>query len=144
MKNPDDNLTVRFPMIYDAKCTHSGCKHPSIGAGVRFNAKKKTIGTFLDSVKIYEFTMKCPSCKNDFVIRTDPKKADYIFVSGIKKLYSEYYSEKKIEKAKMMEKAASRENLSLNDKVKLMDNEINFNKRTAIRYAHIDIGSKSI
>ena len=44
----------------------------------------------------------------------------------------------------MMEKAASRQNLSLNDKVKLMDNDINFNKRTAMRYANIDIGTKSI
>ena len=104
MKNPDENSTVRFPMIYDAKCTHEGCKNPSIGAGVRFNARKKVVGTYLDSIKIYEFSMKCPSCKNEFKIRTDPKSADYIFVSGIKKLFSEYYAHKKYEKAKMMEK----------------------------------------
>jgi hypothetical protein len=81
-------MVVRFPMIYDSKCTNEKCPHPSIGAGVRFNAKKKTVGKYLDSIKIYEFSMKCPSCKNIFKIRTDPKSCDYIYVSGIKKLYS--------------------------------------------------------
>ena len=135
-------MTVRFPMVYDAKCTHAGCKHPSMGAGVRFNAKKKTVGTYLDSIKIYEFSMKCPSCKGEFKIRTDPEKADYVFVSGIKKLYSEYYADKRKFKAQMAERVASREGMSLNDKVKAMEDGINIIQRTSLRYANVDIGQK--
>jgi len=77
MNDKEDNMVVRFPMMYNAKCLNSDCQHPSIGAGVRFNARKRTVGKYLDSIKIYEFTMKCPSCKNEFKIRTDPEKCDY-------------------------------------------------------------------
>lgn len=92
-------------MIYDSKCTNEKCPHPSIGAGHRFNAQKKTVGKYLDSISIYEFRMKCPNCKNEMVIRTDPKSCDYIYVSGIKKLYSEYLDSKKKERKAMAERA---------------------------------------
>ena len=49
--------------------------------------------------------MKCPSCKNEFKIKTDPEKADYIFVEGIKKLYAEYHSDRRKEMAAMAERA---------------------------------------
>ena len=68
MNDPDQNMVVRFPMIYDSKCLNVDCPHPSIGAGVRYNAKKKTIGKYLDAIKIYEFTMKCANCDNEFKI----------------------------------------------------------------------------
>ena len=57
-----DPKTIRFALQYDSKCLNSECTYPSIGAGVRFNAKKKVVGTYLESISIYEFTMKCPNC----------------------------------------------------------------------------------
>lgn len=122
MKDPDDNMVVRFPMMYDAKCLNIECPSPSIGAGVRFNAKKKTVGTYMDSIKIYEFTMKCPNCKSEFKIRTDPERCDYRFVSGIKKLFSEYLDSKKKERKAMAERAAGRADLSLDEKVRMVNN----------------------
>jgi hypothetical protein len=87
--------------------------------------------------------MKCPSCKNLFVIRTDPKSGDYIFISGIKKLYSEYLASKKKEKAEMAEKAAARMDMSLNEKVKMIDNKISIARKTNLRYSNIDLGPQS-
>ena len=60
--------------------------------------KKKTVGKYLESIAIYEFRMKCPNCKSEMVIRTDPKTCDYVYVSGIKKLFSEYLDSKKKER----------------------------------------------
>ena len=125
-------------MIYDSKCTNEKCPHPSIGAGVRFNATKKTVGKYLETISIYEFKMKCPACKSEIVIRTDPKSCDYIYVSGIKKLFSEYLDSKKKERFEMSERAAAREGLSLNEKVKLVDQAVNSKNKWAI--ANIDIG----
>jgi len=42
------------------------------------------------TTKIWEFQMKCPSCSNQFIIRTDPKNSEYDYVEGIKKKEMEY------------------------------------------------------
>lgn len=34
--------------------------------------------------------MRCPSCSNNFIIRTDPKNTDYDYVEGIKKKEMDY------------------------------------------------------
>ena len=39
-----ENKTIRFALQYDSKCQNPNCSYPSIGAGVRFNAKKKIVG----------------------------------------------------------------------------------------------------
>jgi coiled-coil domain-containing protein 130 len=45
------------------------------------------------STKIWEFHMKCATCKNLLIIRTDPKNCDYEFVEGIRKREQEYDAE---------------------------------------------------
>lgn len=72
-------------MMFNVRCLQ--CKN-SIGKGVRFNAHKKHVDTYL-STKIYDFTMNCHLCSNKFVIRTDPQKCDYTIVSGLEKRVSE-------------------------------------------------------
>lgn len=52
--------------------------------GTRFNATKDQAGTYY-STKIWQFSMKCPSCSTVLVIQTDPKNTDYEYVSGIRK-----------------------------------------------------------
>ena len=118
MKSPDQNNTVRFAMMYDAKCLNPECPSPSVGTGVRFNARKSVVGKYLESIKIYEFRMKCPNCDNQFVIRTDPKGCDYVFVSGVKKLFSEYLQSKKQVKAEMGVREAARAQMTLDEKVR--------------------------
>ena len=56
---------------------------------MRFNAKKVQAGSYF-TTKIWEFQMKCPTCKGRIVIRTDPKNCDYDFAEGIKRREQEY------------------------------------------------------
>lgn len=52
--------------------------------GTRFNATKDQAGTYY-STKIWQFSMKCPSCSTVMIIKTDPKNTDYEYVEGIRK-----------------------------------------------------------
>lgn len=79
-------LVVRFEMMYNAWCL--GCKRP-IGRGTRYNADKKRVGNYF-STPVYEFAMKCATCPQRFVIRTDPQHRDYEFVSGIRRKVEGY------------------------------------------------------
>lgn len=92
-KGPAKPMTIRFEMMYNVRCL--GCNN-SIAKGVRFNAKKKSVGKYL-STKIYEFIMNCHLCGNKMVIRTDPEKGDYIMISGV---------ERRIEDLSQIENAA--------------------------------------
>lgn len=56
----------------------------AIFQGTRFNATKDQVGTYY-TTKIWQFSMKCPSCSTVLIIRTDPKNTDYEYVEGIRK-----------------------------------------------------------
>lgn len=86
MKDPSK---IRFEMMFNVRC--QGCNN-SIGKGVRFNARKRHVDTYL-STKIYEFSMTCHLCSHPFVVRTDPKTCDYILVSGIDKRVSTVHTD---------------------------------------------------
>ena len=73
---------IRFEMMYDSRCL--GCER-FIGRGTRFNALKQRSGKYYTTT-IWSFHMKCASCPQKFVIRTDPENRDYEFVSGIKRM----------------------------------------------------------
>lgn len=79
-------IVVRFEMPYNSFCEGCG-KH--IAMGVRFNAEKKTVDQYF-STPILEFSMKCPQCDQRLVMRTDPKNAEYICVSGVRKKIETY------------------------------------------------------
>ncbi|CAN0339420.1 unnamed protein product [Discosporangium mesarthrocarpum] len=72
---------IRFELPVHGWCT--GCER-HLGKGTRFNAKKEQAGKYF-TTKIWEFSMKCPSCSTVMVIRTDPKNTDYEYVEGIRK-----------------------------------------------------------
>lgn len=57
---------------------------PHVEQGTRFNAKKDQAGTYY-TTKIWQFSMKCPSCSTVLIIKTDPKNTDYEYVEGIRK-----------------------------------------------------------
>lgn len=80
---------VRFELPYNSWCLK--CES-HIGKGVRFNATKVQAGNYF-STKIWEFRMKCATCKNLLIIRTDPKNCDYEFVEGIRRREQEYDAE---------------------------------------------------
>eukprot|EP01053_Blabericola_migrator_P013179 Blabericola_migrator_1__13178@NODE_904_length_6135_cov_68_019281_g633_i0_p2_GENE_NODE_904_length_6135_cov_68_019281_g633_i0NODE_904_length_6135_cov_68_019281_g633_i0_p2_ORF_typecomplete_len234_score52_70DUF572/PF04502_13/1_2e52_NODE_904_length_6135_cov_68_019281_g633_i035824283 len=79
-------LVIRFEMPYKAWCLGCGSL---IGKGVRFNADKQCIGHY-HSTKIWQFSMTCYWCPQRFVITTDPEKAEYICVEGIRKKHEAY------------------------------------------------------
>lgn len=71
---------VRFELPYDGFCEKCGAQ---VGKGTRFNAKKSKAGAYL-TTPIYEFQTKCRICSDsEFVIRTNPQKRSFDYVSGI-------------------------------------------------------------
>lgn len=77
---------IRFEMPMDAWCL--ACER-HMSRGLRFNAKKDKIGKYLSTI-LYSFTMKCPSCANKMVIKTDPENDNYDFSEGIRKMEQDY------------------------------------------------------
>jgi coiled-coil domain-containing protein 130 len=77
---------VRFEMPFHVWCLT--CSH-LIHKGVRFNATKTLAGKYLSS-SIWEFSLKCPNCKNQIDVRTDPKSAEFIVHKGAKIKQVEY------------------------------------------------------
>ncbi|CAM9391943.1 unnamed protein product [Choristocarpus tenellus] len=77
----EQNGVIRFELPVHGWCL--GCQR-HLGRGTRFNAKKDLAGKYF-TTKIWQFSMKCPSCSNVMVIRTDPKNTDYEYVEGIRK-----------------------------------------------------------
>ncbi|KAI9096555.1 CWC16 protein, partial [Phlyctochytrium arcticum] len=71
-------LIVRFELPFNIWCTHCN-KH--VGMGVRYNAEKKKVGMYY-TTPILEFRMKCHLCSGWIEIRTDPKNAKYVIMSG--------------------------------------------------------------
>ena len=55
-----------------------------IAKGVRFNSNRKKCGRYLGTI-IYKFSMSCPYCKNEIIIKTDPKNCEYLLVKGVVK-----------------------------------------------------------
>ncbi|CBZ55287.1 GH23000, related [Neospora caninum Liverpool] len=74
-------LVIRFEMPFKVWCTGCGCV---IDKGVRFNAAKKCVGMHF-STKILAFAFGCPKCKQEIVITTDPKNAEYICSKGVRR-----------------------------------------------------------
>jgi len=77
---------VRFELPFDGWCL--GCKK-HVGKGTRFNAKKEKVGKYFTTI-LYAFEMKCASCDQVFVIKTDPANRTYDFSSGVRKMEQEY------------------------------------------------------
>ena len=68
-------------MPFHVKCLKC---NKMIAKGVRFNSNRKKSGRYLGTI-IYKFSMSCPYCKNEIIIKTDPKNCDYLLVKGVVK-----------------------------------------------------------
>lgn len=66
-----------------------------IAKGVRFNSVKTKAGRYLGTI-IFKFVMPCPECKSTLVIKTDPKRCEYLLVSGCVK-YNQDVDESQID-----------------------------------------------
>jgi coiled-coil domain-containing protein 130 len=81
---------IRFELPFDGWCMKCG-RHMS--KGLRFNAKKDKAGAYYTTT-IWQFTMKCYSCDQKLVIKTNPQERTYDFAEGIRKHEQEYDPEK--------------------------------------------------
>ena len=72
-------------------CIYQRCTKCSrhLAKGKRFNAKKVNDGKYFTTT-LYSFEMKCPSCDQEMIIKTDPENRTYNYVSGITKMEHSY------------------------------------------------------
>ena len=77
---------IRFELPFDGWCTK--CER-HISKGTRFNAKKDKDGKYF-TTQIWSFTMKCASCDNQMIIKTDPQNNTYDYAEGIRKMEQDY------------------------------------------------------
>lgn len=81
---------IRFELPFDAWCL--GCSR-HMSKGLRFNAKKDKAGNYY-STTIFSFTMKCYSCDQQFVIKTNPQERTYDYAEGLRKHIQDYEPDK--------------------------------------------------
>lgn len=77
---------IRFELPFDAWCLKCGIH---MSKGLRFNAKKDKGGKYF-TTQIWKFSMKCHSCEEPFVIKTDPENDTYNFAEGLRKHEQDY------------------------------------------------------
>jgi len=77
---------IRFELPFDGWCL--GCER-HLGKGTRFNAKKEQAGNY-HTTKIWAFSMKCATCPQRWVIKTDPANMDYDYAEGIRRKVEEW------------------------------------------------------
>eukprot|EP00943_MAST-04B_sp_MAST-4B-sp1_P007834 g7834.t1 len=75
-------ITIRFAMPYSGTCLQ--CGH-FFSQGTRFYARKVECGRYLERIPIYRFSnFHCNSCRNEFIVETDPKNSSYVYKTGCK------------------------------------------------------------
>ena len=81
LKNAGKNATtVRFMTPFSIRCLK--CDE-FIPRSRKFNGKKELLpDRYLNSIRIYRLTLRCPRCANSISFRTDPKSADYVMETG--------------------------------------------------------------
>jgi Uncharacterized conserved protein len=82
------NNLVRFELPYDGFCLNEKCKC-HVAKGTRFNAQKEHVDNYHSS-KIWEFRMKCRSCSNAFIIRTNVEQRCFDYMGGIQRKHEEF------------------------------------------------------
>jgi len=82
-------LIIRFELPFNIYCgtnpdnpdkTIKGCRR-HLGIGKRWNAEKKKVGMYY-TTPIYQFKLRCSSCSNAIIIKTDPGNLDYVVSEG--------------------------------------------------------------
>lgn len=85
-KTKDKNVvTIRLMTPFSMKCTK--CSN-YIAKSKKFNGKKELLPErYLESIKIYRLTIRCPFCANSISFKTDPKNADYAMEVGAERTF---------------------------------------------------------
>jgi Saf4/Yju2 protein len=95
VKGPKNKeVSSNFMLPCSIRCLTCG---EYMAAGLKFNAKKSTADETYLGGKIFRFSMKCKSCPQTLVIKTDPEHGDYLCESGAKRNYAPWRAEKAAE-----------------------------------------------
>lgn len=75
-----DVVTIRLMTPFSMRCLE--CSE-YIAQSRKFNGKKQLLPErYLDSIKVFRLSIRCPRCNHVICFRTDPKTADYVMESG--------------------------------------------------------------
>ncbi|QLL30605.1 hypothetical protein HG536_0A04230 [Torulaspora globosa] len=81
-----DVITIRLMTPFSIRCTK--CSE-YIAKSRKFNGKKEVLPErYLETIKIYRLSIKCPRCNNMISFRTDPKTSDFVMECGGVRNYS--------------------------------------------------------
>ncbi|CUS20631.1 LAQU0S01e11056g1_1 [Lachancea quebecensis] len=88
-----DVITIRLMTPFSMRCLK--CSE-FIPKSRKFNGKKELLPEkYLDTIKQYRLSIKCPRCNNMIAFRTDPKNGDYAMeIGGVKNFVEEKSGEK--------------------------------------------------
>ncbi|SCU94739.1 LADA_0G10814g1_1 [Lachancea dasiensis] len=83
-----DSVTIRLMTPFSMRCLK--CSE-FIPKSRKFNGKKELLPErYLDTIKQYRLSVKCPRCNNMISFRTDPKSGDYVMeIGGVKNFVAE-------------------------------------------------------
>lgn len=81
LKNANkDVVSIRLMTPFSMRCIK--CEE-FLPQSRKFNGKKELLpDRYLNNIKIYRLTIRCPRCANAISFRTDPKSADYVMEAG--------------------------------------------------------------
>lgn len=101
-----DLVTIRLMTPFSMKCLNC---FEYISKGKKFNGKKELLKEkYLDKIKIYRMTIRCPKCSRQIVFRTDPGSADYIIESGGERNFIQQRKEEKKNAGETIEETMKR------------------------------------
>ncbi|CEP60914.1 mRNA splicing protein YJU2 LALA0_S02e02564g [Lachancea lanzarotensis] len=83
-----DSTTIRLMTPFSMRCLK--CSE-FIPRSRKFNGKKELLPErYLETIKQYRLSIKCPRCNNMISFRTDPKSGDYVMeIGGVKNYVAE-------------------------------------------------------
>ncbi|KAL6947145.1 hypothetical protein ACO0QE_002017 [Hanseniaspora vineae] len=71
---------VRLMTPFSIQCTQCNGYIPKFR---KFNGKKSEMSEkYLNQIKMFKLSIKCPTCANTIIFRTDPASADYVMLQG--------------------------------------------------------------
>ena len=101
-----DVVTIRLMTPFGMRCQK--CSE-YISKSRKFNGKKEQLPEkYLDSIKIFRLSIRCPRCNNMITFRTDPKSADYLMESGGERNYIKKHDNENSNKEETVDEALER------------------------------------
>ena len=81
LKNANKDITtIRLMTPFSMRCNKCETFIPK---SRKFNGKKELLTErYLNNIKIFRLTIRCPLCSQPILFRTDPKSADYVMEAG--------------------------------------------------------------